>query len=453
MGDPPQKPLQDPPDAETDASTASEQPSTDTERTAIVVAREQHSQPETTEIERLARAAGYTVVESVTQRRREDGQYNVGRGKAEELARRIAETDADAALFDTELTPGQYCSLMALLPAETRIIDRHRLVLDIFEAGAGEKSARLQVELAKLRYELPRVRETEERTHMQRAAETGSRLVDIESRIRTVENKLDQLADRASERRAERREAGFDLVAIAGYTNAGKSTLLHRLADDLSTASMTPAHADVDAVAATADRLFKTLDTTTRRSTVDGRRLLMTDTVGLVDGIPHDLVASFSTTLGAVADSDVALLVVDASDPLPALRQKLRVSLDELADPRAELLVVLNKVDLADSEALAARREAVSSTAGDRVGGCLVVSALAGDGIETLRAAVVDALPDETATLDLPNTGETQSFLAWAHDHGRVSTDYDADRVKVQFAGRPAVVEQARSRAPDCRQD
>ena len=446
--------MQHSPPAETDAQRANiSDADGDPDRTAIVVARDADEQPDTTEVERLAAAARYEVVDALTQRRAEDGQYNLGRGKAEALARRVVETDADAALFDVELTPGQYSSLTALLPDGTGVVDRHRLVLEIFEAGAGDEAARLQVERARLRYELPRIRETEERTHMQRAAETGSRVVDTERRIRTVENKLDDLTDRASERRAERRDQGFDLVAIAGYTNAGKSTLLHRLADDLSIDGMAPGHADLDGEAEVADRLFKTLDTTTRRAAIDGRRVLLTDTVGLVDGIPHDLVASFSATLDAIADSDLALLVADASDPLPKLREKLRVSLRELDAPRGELLVVLNKVDLVDGDALDERRKAVESVAGDRAAAVLTVSALAGDGADRLRDTVAAALPSETVQFDLPNTGETQSFLAWAHEHGRADAEYEGDRVRVRFAGRPAVVDQARSRAASIRVD
>ncbi|MFW5949287.1 MAG: GTPase HflX [Halolamina sp.] len=435
-----------------DAPPNSTEEPTATDRTAIVVARDADD-PDTTEIDRLARAAGYEVVDALTQRREEASRYNVGRGKAEALARRVAEIDPDATLFDAELTPGQYSSLTALLPDGVRIIDRHRLVLDIFEAGAGGKAARLQVELAKLRYERPRVRETEERTHMQRAAETGSRLVDIEKRIRTVEGKLDALADRASERRAERREQGFDLVTIAGYTNAGKSTLLHRLADDLSIDGLAPDHADLDGVAEVEDRLFKTLDTTTRRATIDDRPVLLTDTVGLVDGIPHDLVASFSATLDAVSESDAALVVADASDALDEMCEKLRVSLGELDAPPSALLVVLNKADLVADAELDARREAVEAVAGARISQVLTVSALEGDGIDRLRAAVVDSLPASEATFDLPNSGETQSFLAWAYDRGRVGVEYAGDRVQVTFSARPSTVERARSEAATIESD
>jgi len=449
--------LHDSPPTETDAqrtttNDTADQPASDADRTAIVVAREAGEQPDTTEIERLAGAAGYEVVDALTQRRAEDGQYNVGRGKAETLARRVVETGADAALFDLELTPGQYSSLTALLPDGTGVLDRHRLVLDIFEAGAGDEASRLQLELARLRYELPRIRETEERTHMQRAAETGSRVVDTEKRIRTVENRLDELSDHASERRAERRDQGFDLVAIAGYTNAGKSTLLHRLADELSIDGMAPEHPDLDGEAEVEDRLFKTLDTTTRRAEIEGRRVLLTDTVGLVDGIPHDLVASFSATLDAVADSDLALLIADASDPVSELREKLRVSLAELDDPRGELLIVLNKADLVDGDALDERRTAAESVAGDRADAVLAVSALAGDGVGRLRDAVAAALPSETVEFALPNIGETQSFLAWAHEHGRANAEYEGDRVRVTFVGRPAVVDRARSQAASIRE-
>jgi len=441
---------------ETDAQTANhrtvESPHEGgAERTAIVVARDANEQPDTDEIRRLASAAGYAVVDELTQRRPEDSRYDIGPGKAKALARRVVATEADAVVFDGELTPGQYRDLVALLPDGTVVIDRHRLVLDIFEQGTGGEAARLQVELAKLRYERPRVRETEERTHMQEAAETGSRLVDIEKRIRTVEDKLARLTDRAAERRAARREEGFALVAIAGYTNAGKSTLLHRLADDLDVAALGDGHDDLDGPAEVDDRLFETLETTTRRATLEDRPVLVTDTVGLVDGLPHELVASFSATLDAVADSDAGLLVVDASDPLDRLREKLRVSLEELDSPRGELIAVLNKTDLVSDCELGTRREVVAGQSG--VDTVVAVSATEGTGTEPLRSAVSDALPGRSETFALPNDGETQSFLAWAHDRGRVETTYEGDRVRVRFAASPAIVEEAASRAVEIRAD
>ena len=439
-------PLHDSPTAadRTEAERA-ETERTEADRTAVVVARDADQQPETDEIRRLAATAGYAVVDELTQRRREDRTYNIGRGKAEELSRRVAATGADAVLFDVALTPGQYRDLVALLPESTRVLDRHRLVLGIFEAGTGDKAARLQVELAKLRYELPRVKETEERTHMQEAAETGSRLVDIEKRIRVVENKLDRVTDRATERREARREEGFGLVSIVGYTNAGKSTLLHRLADDLSVDALDTGHDDLDGEAAVADQLFETLETTTRRATVDGRRLLLTDTVGLVEGLPHDLVASFSATLTAVSESDVGLLMVDASDSLERLREKFRVSMSEIERPNGPLVAVLNKTDLLDETEVTERRDIVAAMAEiDRV---IAVSATTGAGIEELRTEVVEGVPSRRESFDLPNSGETQSFLAWAHERGRVETNYEGDRVRLHFEAAPKNVERAVSRA------
>ncbi|MEF8799426.1 MAG: GTPase HflX [Halolamina sp.] len=438
---------------ETDASSGINRPESTqgADETAIVVARAADQQPATAEIRRLADAAGYTVVDELTQRRCEDSSYNIGHGKAKALARRVVATEAAAVLFDTELTPGQYRNLVGLLPDGTVVIDRHRLVLDIFEQGTGGKAAQLQVELAKLRYELPRVRETEERTHMQEAAETGSRLVDIEKRIRTVERKLERVTDRAAERRTARRAEGFGLVAIAGYTNAGKSTLLHRLADDLAIEDLDARHADLDGAAEVEDRLFKTLETTTRRATLGGRPVLLTDTVGLVDGLPHELVASFSATLDAVADSDAGLLVVDASDPLERLQEKLRISLAALDEPRGELVAVLNKTDLMSEDELAARREIVAER--DDVDAVVAVSATVGTGTEPLRSVVSDALPSRTEEFVLPNDGETQSFLAWAHDRGRVETVYDGDEVQVRFEASPAVVARAVTRAVTGREE
>lgn len=410
--------------------------------TVIAVARDVDERPDTTEITRLAEAAGYRVVDELTQRRHEDGAYNVGRGKAEELARRVSELDADAVVFDDELTPGQYRNLVGLLPEGVRILDRNRVVLDIFGERTGSEAARLQVELATLRYELPRIERTEERTHMQEAAETGSRLVDTEKRIRTVERKLKRVGERAADRRAARRDEGFHPVAIAGYTNAGKSTLFHRLADDLSVETLDPGHADLEGVAAVEDRLFVTLDTTTRRATIEGRPVLLTDTVGLIDGLPHDLVASFSTTLDAVADSDVALLVVDASDSVETVREKVRVSLSALERPE-NVVCVLNKADLLDDSAIEARRAALPDELGDAV----AVSAVEGAGIDRLRELVAESVPTRTAAFDLPNTGETQAFLAWAYDRGAVEVDYGADRVRVGFEAHPDLVERAESRA------
>jgi GTP-binding protein HflX len=412
---------------------------------AVVAARATDQRPETAEIERLAESAGYEIVAALTQRRREDTGTWLGRGKAETVGDRAAETGADAVIVDGGLSPGQYATLVDLLPAGVDLVDRYRLVLDIFASGAADRRAALQVEAATLRYRLPRLRQVTEESLLNVATEKGSPVLDAERRIDRLESELDDLAETAAERREQRRAAGFGLVAIAGYTNAGKSTLLHRLADDLAVEDRDPDHPDLDATAPVEDRLFVTLETVTRRGTVGERDVLYTDTVGLVDALPHDLVESFSATLAEVAAADAALLVVDATDPPERLREKARVSLAALDDPRGELVAVLNKVDTVDGAGIAERRAALADLVPDAV----AVSALEGRGIDRLRERIGAALPTDQATLCLPNDEDAQAFLAWAHDHGAVETRYESDTVRVDFRAPPGIVERARSRAPE----
>jgi GTP-binding protein HflX len=432
----------------------------------VVAARASDARPDTTEIERLAAAAGHEVVGAHTQRRPEDPGTALGAGKVAELARTVAATDADAVVYDGQLRPGQYAGLVERLPGGTRVIDRYRLVLSIFAAGAGDRAARLQVEAARLRYELPRLRQTSDESLLNRATEKGSPVLDYERRIDRLENRLAELTATAERRRARRREEGFGLVAIAGYTNAGKSTLLRRLADDLAVGDdgtrrsaggddgradgddtdRAPPDDDGDIVesASVADRLFETLETTTRRGTLDGRPVLVTDTVGLVGGLPHDLVASFSDTLGAVADADVCLLVVDAAAPVGTVRERVRIARETLDEPRGETIAVLNKADRVDDAALAARREAVDGVASTAI----AASALTGDGIDRLRERVRAALPAERATVRLPNDGDAQALLSRAYDRGAVETvDYRGDEVVVELAARTPVLERLRADA------
>ncbi|GAA0218184.1 GTPase HflX [Halobacterium noricense] len=439
---------------------------------AVVAARDADSTPDTTEIRRLAEAAGYDVVGEVTQRRTEDLRYNLGEGKAGELADLVAEVDADAVVFDGGLTPGQYADLLDLLPPAATLADRYRLVLEIFAEGAGSAAARTQVRLATLRYELPRVRRATEESVLNRATEKGSPVLDVERRIDTLEANLHDIADAAADRRERRREEGFDLVALAGYTNAGKSTLLRRLADDLAVDSGgegaesdedadrpghvdDPGHADLPETATTEDRLFETLETTTRRATLGGRRALLTDTVGLVADLPHDLVRSFSATLDEIGTADAVLAVVDASADEERLRRRLETTVDVLAaDATGPVIPVVNKVDRLDD----AEREAGLAVVDDALAAGdvdtrepVAISALDGTGVDALRAAVLDALPGTTATFRVANSGEAQAFVSWLHDRGDADVTYGPESIEVAFAGRPSVVEEARRRAADLR--
>ncbi|EMA53307.1 MULTISPECIES: HflX GTPase family protein [Halococcus] len=420
-----------------------------TDTNAIVAQRVDSGTPATDEIRALATAAGYTIVEEVTQVRAEDPGTHLGSGKVEQLAARVTETGAEVVIVDGELTPSQSHGLQESLPDGTRVHDRYRLVLDVFGDQAGTRRAQLQVELARLRYDLPRMRETADAGWFNKRAEKGSPLYDAEDRIDRLETKLDDLPDPAEEFRKRRREEGFDLVTIAGYTNAGKSTLLHRLADELTLADTEPDHADRDATATIENRLFETLETTTRRATLDGRPVLLTDTVGFVADLPHWLVESFSATLSEAAAADRVVLVADASDPPDELREKLRVSLDVLDAqdvPREAIVTALNKIDLLDAE----EREERLAAAADVAPSPLPISVQEGTNLDRLVGRIEDGLPTERTTVAMANVDEAMSVVSWLYDHANVAdVSYGAagDRVTVAFAARPSVVERARAKA------
>jgi GTP-binding protein HflX len=430
-------------------------------RQAILATRTEQEQPDTSEIDALAAAAGYDVAATLTQQRAEDPAYYFGRGKAEAIAEAVREHDGDVLIVDGALSPTQACNLRELCGAAVEVLDRRRLILQVFADQATTRTAQLQIELAELTYRLPRIQTAlreGEGNDAQRAP--ASAVVDGEhGRIRSIKQRIDQLEQKLEQRTAatarhrdQRREQGFDLIAIVGYTNAGKSTLLHRLADDLDVDTES-SHADLDAVAAVEDRLFKTLETTTRRATVDGRPVLATDTVGFVDALPHDVIESFGTTLGAARDADVVLLVVDVTNPPEAIENTLRISLDAIGDCDGTVLPVANKLDQLHESVLAGRLETIKSVrrdlerADDQIADSLVepvaVSALDGTGESRLEERISQELSHDRITLTLPNDGESQAVLSWGYENGAVSDlDYRGEQVRFTFAGRPDVVEQ-----------
>ncbi|HKL30692.1 MAG TPA: GTPase HflX [Natrialbaceae archaeon] len=412
---------------------------------AVIAARRDESPVDTEEIRGLAEAAGYAVVDDFTQTRPEDPGTNLGAGKVQEITTRVAESGADALVIDDELTPQQTVNLREAMPDETAVLDRYRLVLDVFADGAETRRAQLQMELARLQYRLPRIRAASDEGLLNRVTESGTPLYDVRDRIDELERKLDALPDPGERHREARREQGFDLVAIAGYTNAGKSTLLHRIADDLSLGDAEPDHPDREATAPIEDRLFKTLRTTTRRGTIDGRPVLFTDTVGFVSDLPHWLVESFSSTLMEVEGADCVLLVADATDGAAELRSKLETALSVLdAQGVDEVITVLNKIDAIDEATLAERRETIEDLAPDAI----PVSVREGTNVEHLTDRLRDRLPTETATLEMPNCDEAMGVISWAHDHGDVrDVEYGAERVRIDLSGRPDVVSRAQAKA------
>jgi GTP-binding protein HflX len=427
---------------------------TGTNGRAVVAKRVDDGYPDTTEIRDLARAAGYTVVGEVTQERAEDPALCLGAGKVDELASIVVDTEAGTVIFDNRLGPYQTFNLGTELPDGVEVIDRFRLILDIFGQRARTKKAQLQVELAELRYELPRAEakaslaKRDERPGFMGLGEYDeSREQDIKAQISRISDELERIEQTEAHRREQRRESGFDLVALAGYTNAGKSTLLRRLASDLSIDENDGLHPDLDSTAESENELFTTLGTTTRRAEFDRRDVLVTDTVGFVSDLPHWLVESFKSTLSEVYRADLVLLVVDVSDPVEEIREKLVTCHDTLYERNeAPIVTVLNKADLVDDEELEAKRDALSALAPDPI----VISAKAGIGIDELRTRIDEQLPAwRRERLVVPMIDETMSLVSWVHDHAHVEDVEYGDEVLLEFEARPAIVEQARAKASE----
>ena len=419
---------------------------------AVIAKRVDSGSADTDEITDLVRSAGYGVVGELTQTRTEDPAFHIGEGKAERLAELVVRTDASVVVFDNQLGPYQTYNLGNKLPEGVRILDRFRLILEIFGQRAQTRKAQLQVELAELRYELPRAEakaslaKRDERPGFMGLGEYDeSREQDIKNQIANIREELQSIEETEQHRREQRRESGFDLVALAGYTNAGKSTLLRRLAADMAVDDNEGLHPDLDTTAESEDRLFTTLGTTTRKADFDRRDVLVTDTVGFISDLPHWLVESFKSTLDSVYRADLVLLVIDVSEPVEEIREKLVTSHDTLYERNeAPILTVLNKIDAVEEDALREKREALSALAPNPV----AVSAKDGQHIDRLRERIDEGLPDlQRERLVLPMSDDAMSLVSWIHDHANVEDIEYGEQIVLDFEARPSVVEQARAKA------
>src|SRR3954454_14585868 len=344
---------------------------------------------ELAEVQELARTAGVQPVGYVVQHRnRPAPRTYVGRGKLEELKQRFKEVGAESLLVDDELEPSQQRFLENEL--STRVVERTQLILDIFAQHAVTAEGKLQVELAQLEYNLPRMRGMWQ--HLERlgggrgtvGAGVGTRGPDesqLESdrrmarrRISLLRRRLEELEKQRRTRRKERTRSDTPTVALAGYTNVGKSTLLNALTD-----------ADVSVE----NRLFETLDPTTRAFEQDGRRYLVTDTVGFIRRLPHQLVEGFAATLEETLVADLILHVADGSQPEDRLREQIAAVNSVLAEIGGEdlpIVLVFNKVDRLDP--LGRRRLA------NRFPEAQQVSAATGAGLDGLREQIATLFAD-----------------------------------------------------------
>jgi GTPase len=374
-----------------------------------------------TELAALAETAGSEVLEGLIQRRsRPDSATFIGRGKVEELTEVVLATGADTVICDGELSPSQLRNLEQ--KTKVKVVDRTALILDIFAQHAKSKEGKAQVELAQLQYLLPRLRGWGESLSRQGGGAGGSGggvgtrgpgETKIETDRRRINQRISKLRREIKNMRTVRRtkrsrrtSSGVPAVAIAGYTNAGKSSLLNRL---------------TDAGVLVEDALFATLDPKTRRAAAeDGRVYTLADTVGFVRHLPHQIVEAFRSTLEEVSYADLVVHVVDGAHPDPegqvsAVREVLS---DVDADQVPELLVI-NKVDAADEETLLRLKR----TWPDAV----FVSARSGTGIAELQAAIADRLPRPAVDMRILLPYDRGDLVARIHRSGQVLSTNHAE--------------------------
>ncbi|HEX6221165.1 MAG TPA: GTPase HflX [Acidimicrobiia bacterium] len=361
------------------------------------------------ELARLTDTAGADPVDrELVKRDRIDPATFIGSGKAEELASLTDALDIDVVVFDQALSPAQQRNLQKVLHCD--VVDREALILDIFAQHATSKVGAIQVELALLQYNLPRLRGRGVELAQQRAGvgttmrgpgetklETDRRRV--LARISKLERQLEETAGHRKTQRKQRRRTQIPQVAIVGYTNAGKSTLLNAL---------------TDAGTLVQDQLFATLDSTVRRLELpDSRAIVVADTVGFVRRLPHHLVEAFRSTLAEAGESDLLVHLVDGTDEDPAGQiEAVAEVLEEIDAASIPQLLVINKVDALD--------EAATNRLRNLFPEAVLISARAGEGLEDLQVAIAEALSKGLVTLTLTVPYDRGDVVAAAHRLGEV---------------------------------
>jgi GTP-binding protein HflX len=381
------------------------------------------------ELAALAETAGAVVLDGVLQRRpHPDPSTYFGRGKVQELADIVAGLAADTVIADTELAPSQRRALEDKV--KVKVIDRTAVILDIFSQHAKSREGKAQVELAQLEYLLPRLRGWGESMSRQAGGQVGSGGAGMGSRgpgetkieldRRRIHDRMAKLrrqikgfAPAREAKRANRDRFEVPSVAIAGYTNAGKSSLLNRL---------------TQAGVLVQNQLFATLDPTVRRSsTPDGREFTLADTVGFVRSLPTQLVEAFRSTLEEVGASDVIVHVVDGAHPDPGAQlATVRDVIGEVGARDLPEIVVFNKADLVDDD----RRLVLRGLEP----GAVFVSARTGEGIDELRERIADTLPQWDVELDLLVPYDRGDVVSLAHQKARVlDTEYEEDGTRIKL--------------------
>jgi GTP-binding protein HflX len=373
------------------------------------------------ELQRLADTAGIDILGQTYQRLETPNSATyIGPGKVEEVRTLVEELDADVVIFDDELSPRHQRELETAFGEDVKVIDRTALILDIFAQHAQTREGKLQVELAQLEYRLPRL--TRMWTHLARQAGgraggasggvglrgPGETQLEVDRReigrrIAHIRGELDAVRAHRERHRSKRQQTELQVVAIVGYTNAGKSTLLNRLSG-----------ADVLA----ADMLFATLDPTTRKVTMPGgREVLFTDTVGFIQKLPTQIVAAFRATLEEIADADMLLHVVDVTHPNAAAQiEAVEDTLAELEVDHLPMVVALNKADRLEHDVDPVLDLGLEAPA-------VLVSARTGRGITDLLVAIEAAMVSLLQPIDLLIPYDRGDMLSLLYQRGQVDDE------------------------------
>ena len=365
--------------------------------------------------------------------READQGYQIGRGKAEELSRLVKDLEAERIIFDNDLKPIQSYNLAKVTGVE--VIDRFQLILEIFVKRASTKEAQLQIQLANLRYQLPRARES---VRLARMGEQpgfmglGRYEIDvyyesIKRQITHIRRELRNIRGKRGLHRIRRRELGFSLASLAGYTNAGKTTLFNILAKESMPVDL---------------GLFTTLSTTTRSVLFGGRKVLLTDTVGFIDRLPLLLVEAFHSTLEETILSDVIILVVDLNEPIEDVQRKLACCLDTIREIGAggiPIVTALNKIDLLTEGELEERLSLIGKMAPNPV----AISAFHGINLEEFKRKVSEYLENYViASFILPMNEGSLSLASELHSQvNSLTTHYEGKEMIIEFSATPWLVD------------
>ena len=375
------------------------------------------------------------------QTRHPDARYQIGAGKVEELAALVNEKGAEKILFDNRLKPLQSYNIAKATKVEA--IDRFQLILEIFTKRATTTEAKLQIQLATMKYELAHAREKVRLTRKGEqpgfmglgAYEAEVYSEAIKRQIQTIQKKLVKIREKRLLHRERREELGFCALSLAGYTSAGKTSLFNALTEETGLIG---------------DSLFTTLSTTTRLVKFSGREFLLTDTVGFIDRLPLMLIEAFQSTLEEAIYSDVIILVLDFNEPLGTIVKKNSVCLetiDRIGASGIPLITALNKVDMLSESEIQQKLETLKEDLKNPV----LISALQRTNLDVLKQAVLSNFQAlMQAKFTVPLNPQTMQFLSWVHNNSTVKkTDYTNNTVQVVFEAAPSFVEGVRKRVEE----